>query len=87
MAKHKSGGRKIGIPNKTTSQIKHVLVSVLSKEINKLPHYLEELNTKTRIEVIIKLLPYVAPKEIQVIHDTIPFPQIIIPDNPYSEEN
>ena len=62
MAKgYKTGGRQIGTPNKRTAITENIEDMVL-KEFNKIPHYIESLNNKERLEFIIKLLPYAVPK-------------------------
>ena len=62
MAKgYKTGGRQTGTPNKRTAITENIEDMVL-KEFNKIPHYIESLNNKERLEFIIKLLPYAVPK-------------------------
>ena len=62
MAKgYKTGGRQIGTPNKRTEITENIEDMVL-KEFQKIPHYIESLNNKERLEFIIKLLPYAVPK-------------------------
>jgi len=43
------------------------LKSIMKKEIEKLPDYLESLEPKERINLIIKLIPFVFPK-VQPVH-------------------
>jgi len=62
MTREKTGGRKKGTPNKLTSELRSILKDVLSDELEKLPETLEALQPKERIEMIIKLVPYVLPK-------------------------
>ena len=57
----KFGGRQKGTPNKRTEITENIEDMVL-KEFNKIPHYIESLNNKERLEFIIKLLPYAVPK-------------------------
>lgn len=59
----KFGGRTKGTPNKITSEIKETLKEVLSNEIENLPHRLSELDVKDRLDVLVKLIPYILPKE------------------------
>ena len=59
----KTGGRTKGTPNKLTSEIKETLKDVLSNEIENLPHRLSELDVKDRLDVLVKLIPYILPKE------------------------
>ena len=57
----KFGGRQKGTPNKRTEITENIEDMVL-QEFNKIPHYIESLNNKERLEFIIKLLPYAVPK-------------------------
>ena len=57
----KFGGRQKGTPNKRTAITENIEELVL-QEFNKIPHYIESLNNKERLEFIIKLLPYAVPK-------------------------
>ena len=58
----KFGGRQKGTPNKLTKELRSVLKDVLYEEIDRLPERLEELETKDRLELLIKLMPFVFPK-------------------------
>ena len=58
----KFGGRKKGTPNKLTKELRSLLKDVLYDEIDRLPERLEELETKDRLELLIKLVPFVFPK-------------------------
>lgn len=62
----KTGGRKAGTPNKTTTETKVVLQKVLSTEIDKLGALLKKLEPIERVNVIAKLLPYILPKTSEV---------------------
>ena len=57
----KFGGRQKGTPNKRTEITENIEQLVL-QEFEKIPHYIESLNNKERLEFIIKLLPYAVPK-------------------------
>ncbi len=59
---NKFGGRSKGTSNKLTSKVKEALHLIFESEIANLPTYLDQLEPKQRIEVLIKLLPYVVPK-------------------------
>lgn len=61
----KYGGREKGTPNKLTSELRNILKEIISTEIEALPEALKGLEAKERLEIIIKLLPYVLPKEIE----------------------
>jgi hypothetical protein len=58
----KTGGRTVGTVNKTTKEIRTVLKSVINNELSNIETLLSELPTKERLELIIKLIPYVLPK-------------------------
>ena len=58
----KFGGRQKGTPNKLTKELRSVLKDVLYDEIDRLPERLDELDTKDRLELLVKLMPFVFPK-------------------------
>jgi len=58
----KTGGRKQGTPNKLTKELRTILKNILAKELETLPEHLEKLETKDRLELVTKLIPYVLPK-------------------------
>ena len=58
----KFGGRQKGTPNKLTKELRSVLKDVLYEEIERLPERLDELDTKDRLELLVKLMPFVFPK-------------------------
>lgn len=58
----KTGGRTEGTPNRLTNEIREVLKSIIEKELEHLPNQLEKLEPKERLEIMVKLLPYIIPK-------------------------
>ena len=58
----KTGGRELGTPNKTTSELRKVLKHMVDDELQNIQDNINELEPKERIELLIKLLPYVMPK-------------------------
>ena len=59
----KLGGRKQGIPNKSTTQIRELLNSVLQEEIERVPEHFNAItDPKKRLDALAKLLPFIAPK-------------------------
>lgn len=58
----KHGGRKKGTPNRLTKEVRAVLKEVVFDEISQIHHHFEKLDPKERVELLIKLLPYVCPK-------------------------
>ena len=62
MKGQKTGGRKLGVPNRLTKELRTALKNVISDELEKLPYQLEKLQPKERIELLAKLLPYALPR-------------------------
>lgn len=58
----KYGGRKKGTPNRLTKDLRFLLKEILHKELEKTEEYLEELEPKERLEMIIKMMPFILPK-------------------------
>ncbi|PWT71229.1 MAG: hypothetical protein C5B59_18460 [Bacteroidetes bacterium] len=59
----KIGGRIKGVPNRNTIELRTMLREALEKEVQNLPQYLDSItDTKMKIELLIKLMPYVFPK-------------------------
>jgi hypothetical protein len=69
----KTGGRLQGTPNLITKEMREILIGIIAKEIEIIPETLAKLESEKRLELIIKLLPYVLPKlESLSIHDETP---------------
>jgi hypothetical protein len=64
----KYGGRKKGTPNKLTTEIRSALKDIIYSEIDNIEDRLLLLEPKERIELVIKLIPYVLPKIEQVTY-------------------
>lgn len=62
MVKLKTGGRQSGTPNKVTSDIRTVLHSIVSDELDHLSTRLHTMDDDQRTYTLIKLLPYIMPK-------------------------
>jgi hypothetical protein len=62
----KTGGRTKGTPNRTTTETKELLQKIVSNELDNLQDLLEDLNPKERLDVVIKLLPYILPKQQEI---------------------
>lgn len=58
----KYGGRKKGTPNRLTKEVRAVLKEAVFNEMLEIQGHFEKLDPKTRIELLIKLMPYVCPK-------------------------
>lgn len=64
----KYGGRQKGTPNKLTKEIRTVLKDLIYKELDEIQEHLDSLEPKQRIELVIKLIPYVLPKVDSISH-------------------
>jgi hypothetical protein len=62
MAKIKTGGREKGTPNKVTTDLRSVLQSIVSDELQHLQMHIHRMPDEQRTQVLLKLLPYVTPK-------------------------
>lgn len=58
----KHGGRQKGTPNRLTKELRSVLKEVIYNELDNIEERLEQLEPKQRLELVIKLMPYVFPK-------------------------
>ena len=58
---NKYGGRSKGTPNRLTKELRTVLKDVVYRELESIELRLDELDPKERIELTIKLMPYVFP--------------------------
>lgn len=58
----KTGGRVQGTPNKLTKETRNILVNIINQELIDLSKNLALLDNKDRIDVLIKLMPFVVPK-------------------------
>lgn len=66
----KYGGRQKGTPNRITKELRSVLKYVLYQELEQIQEHLETLNSKERVELLIKLMPYILPKVTSISHTT-----------------
>ena len=64
----KHGGRQKGTPNRMTKELRSVLKDILYQELEQIQVHLDSLKPKERIELLIKLMPYVLPKITSVSH-------------------
>jgi hypothetical protein len=62
----KTGGRTKGAVNKTTSETKKLLQKIVSNELDNLTDLLSKLEPKERIDAVIKLLPYIVPRQSEI---------------------
>lgn len=63
----KTGGRKQGTPNILTREIRAILKGIIAKELETLPATIEQFEPEKRLEIILKLLPYVLPR-VETVH-------------------
>lgn len=66
----KYGGRQKGTPNKLTKELRSVLKDVLYQELEQIQTHLDSLKPKERVELVIKLIPYILPKVTTISHTT-----------------
>lgn len=62
-------GRKAGTPNKLTKELRSILKNIIENELLTIPKNLESLEPEKRIEIVIKLLPFVLPKVVSIEMD------------------
>jgi prophage DNA circulation protein len=76
----KTGGRTKGTPNRTTAETKELLQKVVTNELDNLTESLESLTPKERLDVVIKLLPYLLPKQQEIAIESTqpPFQSITV---------
>ena len=67
---NKYGGREKGTPNRLTKELRSVLKDIVYRELETIELRLDELEPKERIELTIKLMPYVFPKLDSISHST-----------------
>ena len=56
-------GRPKGSRNKLSIETRDLIQSFISKELESIGERIEELEPKERLDVLIKLLPYIVPKQ------------------------
>ena len=66
----KTGGRQKGTTNIITKELRAVLNNFLFKELGQIQERLDLLEPKERIELLIKLMPFVMPKTTSISHTT-----------------
>ena len=65
----KFGGRVKNTPNRTTAQSKGIVQKVINTELGNLETLLSKLSAKDRVAALIKLLPFIIPKQSEVTID------------------
>jgi hypothetical protein len=56
------GGRPKGALNKNAKQVKDLLTDIVSNEMESLSERINQLSDKERLDILVKLLPYIMPK-------------------------
>ena len=64
----KYGGRQKGTPNRLTKELRGILKEIISNELECLEVHLDKIEPKQRVELLIKLMPYILPKVESVSH-------------------
>ena len=64
----KYGGRTKGTPNRLTKEMRTILKNLLFTELENIEELMDSLDSKQRIELVIKLLPFILPKVETVCH-------------------
>jgi len=67
---NKHGGRQKGTPNIMTKELRSVLKDILYQELEEVQERFKLLEPKERIELLIKLMPYIIPKVTSISHTT-----------------
>ena len=58
----KTGGREKNTPNILTNELRTILKGIIANELETISATLESLPPKERLELVLKLIPYVLPK-------------------------
>jgi hypothetical protein len=69
-ARIKHGGRQKGTPNRMTKELRSILKNLVYQEIEIIQDHLDQLSPKERVELLIKLMPFVLPKTTSISHTT-----------------
>ena len=64
----KYGGRKKGTQNRLTKELRTILKNVLYNELENIEKLLDSLETKERLDMLIKLMPFALPKVDKIGH-------------------
>ncbi|MHA7864878.1 hypothetical protein [Flagellimonas marinaquae] len=65
----KIGGRKKGTPNRYAEDLRNILKNIVYDELENIPDILDQLPPEKRIDVFLKLAPFVLPKVNSVVMD------------------
>ena len=84
--KEKTGGRAKGTLNRTTAETKELLQAIVSNELDKMGALLEQLEPNDRVNAIAKLLPYIIPRQNEIVAEVIIQPKTVISWGKYNIE-
>jgi hypothetical protein len=59
-------GRPKGALNKTTAETKELIRSIVSNQLDQVEALLKKMEAKERFDAIIKLLPYIVPRQSEI---------------------
>lgn len=66
----KFGGRSKGTLNKSTAETKTLLHNIVGNQLDEVENLLMKLDAKEKLEIIVKLLPYVLPRQSEIAIDS-----------------
>lgn len=66
---NKSGGRIKGTPNKVTTALREKISLLLENQFETIDEKLNKLKPKEQLEILIKLIPYVIPKQLETTNN------------------
>ena len=64
----KYGGRQKGTPNRMTKELRSLLKEIIFEELGDIQEKLDLLEPKERLEILVKLIPFVLPKVNSISH-------------------
>lgn len=69
-----------GTPNRITIELREKIQAILESEFENIEHRLNELNTKDRLEITLRLMKFAIPqlKEVQLIETPEPIREITV---------
>ncbi len=63
LERNKTGGRRLGTPNKITSNLKATIQGIVERQFETLEDDLEQMDAKDKVSLVLKLVEYVLPKQ------------------------
>jgi hypothetical protein len=59
----KTGGRTKGTPNRTTKELKEMIHNIVEVQLDTIEEDLQDLDPKDRLNILLRLVEYVLPKQ------------------------